>query len=93
MKETMSQYSGKSHPQEQQEIQRSLSLIWNVSPNIRKTHHEIAESLGQQGNNAEFKELLKQMREEMQERDKKLTLQLQMRDKYLDKELRKRDQY
>ena len=44
-------------PQEQQEIQRSLSPIWNVSPNVRETHQETVESSGQQSNNVEFKEM------------------------------------
>ena len=42
-----------------------LEPIWNVSPDVRETHQETTESSGQQGNNAEFKEMLKQMREEM----------------------------
>ena len=35
-----------SPPQEQQEIQRSVSPIWNVYPNIRKVHQEQTESSG-----------------------------------------------
>ena len=65
-----------SPTQEQPERQRSLSLIWNVSPYVRETHQETAESSGQQSNNAELKEMLKQKREEMQERDIQLKLQL-----------------
>ena len=33
-----------SPPQEQQEIQRSLGPIWNVSPDVRETHQETVES-------------------------------------------------
>ena len=36
-----------SPAQEQQEMQRSLSPIWNVSPYVRETHQEPAKSLGQ----------------------------------------------
>ena len=77
--------------QEQQEMQRNLSPIWNVSLDVRETHQETAESSGQQSNNAELKEMLKQMRQEMQERDRQIKLQLQLRDEYLDKELRRKD--
>ena len=35
-----------SRTQEQQEIQRSLSPIWNVSPDVKETHQETTESLG-----------------------------------------------
>ena len=74
-------------------MQRNLSPIWNISLDVRETHKEIAESLGQLSNNAELKEMLKKMRQEMQERDRQLKLQLQLRDEYLDKELRRRDRY
>ena len=72
-------------------MQRNLSPIWNVSLDVRETHQEKAENSGQQSNNAELKEMLKQMRQEMQERDRQLKLPLQLRDEYLDKELRRKD--
>ena len=74
-------------------MQRSLSPIWNVFSDVRETHEEPAESSRKQINNAEMKEMLKQMREETQESNTHLKLQLQIRDEYLDKELRMRDQY
>ena len=74
-------------------IQGSLSTIWNVSQDVIETHQKIAERSGQQGNNVEFKEMLKQMKEEIKERDSQLKLQLQIRDEYLDKELRRNNKY
>ena len=78
---------------EREERQRSLSPIWNLSPNMRDCQQEPAGSSRQQSSNTEMMEMLKQMRQEMQEREKELKLQLQLRDEYMDKELRRRDQY
>ena len=41
----------------------------NVSPNIREVHQEQAESSEHQGNNTELMEMLKSMKQEMQDRD------------------------
>ena len=57
-------------------MQRSLSPIRNVYLDVKETHQERVESLGDHSNNVELKEILKQMREEMQERDIPLKLQL-----------------
>ena len=51
-----------SPPQEKQEIQRSLSPVWNVSPDMREVHQEQAESSEHQGNNTELMEMLKSMK-------------------------------
>ena len=77
--------------QEQQERQGNLNLIWNVSLDAREIHQEPAKSSGHQSNNIELMEMLKVMRQEMQERDRQLKVQLQLRDEYLDAELRRRD--
>ena len=53
-----------SPTQEYQERQRSLSPILIVSPEVRETQQELAESSGQQSNNAEVMEMLKVMRQE-----------------------------
>ena len=86
MKDAMSQYIGKVHPK------RSLSPIPNVSPDVRKVHQEQAKSSGHQSNNIELMEMLKSMKQEMQERDYQLRIQIQLRDEYMDAELRRRDQ-
>ena len=81
-----------SPAQEYQKRQRSLSPILIVSPEVRETHQEPTESSRQQSNNAEVMEMLKVMRQEMQERDKQLKIQLQLRDEYMDAKLRIRYQ-
>ena len=55
---------------EREERLRSLSAIWNLSPNVRYYLQEPAGSAGQQSSNMEMLEMLKQMRQEMQERDR-----------------------
>ena len=80
-----------SPPQKQQEFQGGLSPIWNVSPDLREIHHEQAKSSRHKGNNIELMEMLKSMKQEMQERDNQLKIQLQLRDEYMDVELRRRD--
>ena len=72
---------------------RSLSPIWNPSPNVKECHQGRTESSGQQSNNIEVLDILKRMEQGMRERDKQLKLQLQLRDEYLDAKLRKKDQY
>ena len=81
-----------SSVQERQERQRSLSPIWNLSPDVREIHQEPVESSWQQSNNVEVMEMLKVMRQEMQERDIQLQIQLQLRDEYMDAELKRKDQ-
>ena len=62
-----------------QERQRSLSPICNLSLDVREIHQEPADNLGQQSSNAEVMEMLRVIRQEMQERDKQLKIQLQLR--------------
>ena len=75
-----------------QERKRSLSPICNLSPNVREIHQETAESSRKQSSNPEVMEMLKFMRQDMQERDRQLKIQLQLRDEYMDAELRIRDE-
>ena len=77
---------------EQQKRQRIVSPIMTLSPNVREAHLEQARSLNHQSNNAELIDMLKTMRQEMQEMDKQLQIQLQLRDEYMDVNLRRRDQ-
>ena len=55
---------------EREERQRSLSPIWNLSPIVRDYQQELVGSSGQLSSNMEMMEMLKQMRQEMQERDR-----------------------
>ena len=68
-----------------------MSPILIVSPYVRQMHKEQAESSEHHGNNIELMEILKDMRQEMQEMDQQLKIQLQLRDEYKDVELRRRD--
>ena len=45
------------------------------------------------GNNSEVLEILKSMKQELEEKDSQLKLQLQLRDEYMEVELKRRDQY
>ena len=83
---------GERPAQEYQEWQRSLSPILILSPKVREIHQEQVESSRQQCNNVEVMEMLRVVRQEMQERDRKLKIQLQLRDEYMDAELRRRYQ-
>ena len=67
-----------------------LSPILTVSPDLRQIHHDQVESSEHHGNNTELMEMLKAMRQEMQERDKQLKIQCQLWDEYMDVELRRR---
>ena len=58
--------------QEHQQRQRSLSPILTISPNLRQIHQEPAESSGYHSNNRKLMEMLKAMRQHMQESDKQL---------------------
>ena len=70
-----------------------MSPFLNLSPDVREIHQEQVESSRQQSKNVELMEMLKVMREEMQERDRQLKIQLQLRDEYIEADLRRRDQY
>ena len=59
---------------------------------MRQAHQEQAGSSQPQGNNIESMEMLRAMRQEMQERDIQLKIQLQLKDEYIDVELKRRDQ-
>ena len=61
---------------EQQQRQRSVSPIMTLSPNMRQAHQEQAGSSEHQSNNAKLIDMLKTMRQEMQEMDKQLQIQL-----------------
>ena len=75
-----------------EERPRSLSPVWNLSPDERDYHHEQAESSRKQGNNQEILGMLKRMEECIKERENRLRQELKERDIFLDRELRKRDQ-
>ena len=81
-----------SPAQEYQERQKSLSPILVVSQEVREIHQEQVESSRQQSNNAEVMEMLKVMKQEMQERNIQLKIQLQLRNEYMDVELRRKYQ-
>ena len=59
---------------------------------MRQVHHEQAESLEPLGTNVAVLDLLKAMRQEMEEKDNQLKLQLQLRDECMEAELKRRDQ-
>ena len=65
-----------------------MSPILTFSPEVRQVHQEHAESLKPLGNNAVVLEMLKAMRQDVQERDNQLKFQLQLRDEYMDVELK-----
>ena len=80
-----------SATQEQEHRQNSWSPILTLSPYLRKVHQEKAGRSQHEGSNIELMEMLKAMRQEMQQRDKQLQIQLQLRDEYMDAQLRIRD--
>ena len=69
-----------------------MSPILTFSPEVRQVHQEHAESSEPLGNNAAVLEMLKSMRQKMQERDNQLKVQLQLRNAYMDAELKRMDQ-
>ena len=69
-----------------------MNNILTLSPNVRQAHQEQAGSSNNQSNNAELMEMLRAMRQGMQERDSQLKVQLQLIDEYMDVELKRRDQ-
>ena len=54
---------------ELQQRRRSVSLVLTFSPKVRQVHQEHIESSEPLGNNVVVLEMLKAMRQEMQERD------------------------
>ena len=68
---------------ELQQRQRSVSPVLSFSPEARQVHQEHAKSSEPLRNNAVVLEMLKSMRQEMQERDNQLKVQLQLRDEVL----------
>ena len=77
--------------QEQEQGLNSASPVLTMSPEVRQVYQEQAGSSDPQGNNIELMEMLRAMRQEMQERDSQLKVQLQLRDEYMDLELKRRD--
>ena len=71
--------------------QEGLSPILTVSPDLRQIHQEQAKISKHHGNNTKLMEMMKPMRQEMQEKHKQLKIQLQLRDEYMDAELKRRD--
>ena len=68
-----------------------MSPILIFTPKLRQIHQEQAESSKPQGNNAVVMEMLRVVRQEMQEKDNQLEVQQQLRDEYMDVELKRRD--
>ena len=69
-----------------------MSPVLTLSPDERQVHQEQVESSEPLGSNAVVLDLLKAMRQEMEERDNQLKLQLQLRDEYMESKLKMRDQ-
>ena len=63
-----------------------------MSSKVRQVHQEQVGSSEPQENNIELIEMLRIMRQEMQERDSQLEVQLQLRDEYMDAQFKRRDQ-
>ena len=59
---------------------------------MRSSHQEHDEGSEPLGSNSAVLEMLKAMKQGMEERDNQLKLQLQLRDEYIEAELRRRDQ-
>ena len=75
-----------------EERQKSISPRWNLSPDVREYNQDPSRSLRQQSSNSNIMDMLRRMKQGMQERDQQLKLQLQLRDEYMDVELKRRDQ-
>ena len=58
--------------QEQEQGLNNASPILTISPDVRQAHQEQAGSSQPQGNNSELMEMLRAIRQEMQERDNQL---------------------
>ena len=65
----LNQMQLESEAPEQQQRQRSVSPILTLSPDVRQGHQEQARSSEHQRNNDELMEMLRAMRQKMQERD------------------------
>ena len=73
--------------------QRSLSLVLTFSPEARQVQPDHVEGSEPLGNNSAVLEMLKFIKQELEERDIQLKLQLQLRDEYMEAELKRMDQY
>ena len=69
-----------------------MSPVLTFSSEVRQVHQEQVESSEPLGSNVVVLNLLKAMRQEMEERGNKLKLQLQLMDEYIKAELKRRDQ-
>ena len=72
---------------------RSVSPILTFSPKVRQVHLEQVKSSKPLNSNVAVLDLMKAMKQELEERDNQLKLQLQLRDEYMEAELKRRDQY
>ena len=52
-----------------EEREKSLSLIWNLSPDVREYNQEPIGSSGQQSNNSDIMDMLVRMEQRMKEKD------------------------
>ena len=68
-----------------------MSPILTFSPEVRQVHQEQAESSKPLGSNVAVLDLLKAMKQEMEERDNQLKLELQLKDEYMEAEFKMRD--
>ena len=68
-----------------------MSPVLTFSSEVTQVHQEQAESSEPLGSNVTELNLLKAMRQEMEERGNKLKLQLQLMDEYIKAELKRRD--
>ena len=73
---------------EREKRERSMSPIWNPSPDAKDYNQEQVGRSGQQSNTIDIMEMLRKIKQGMQERDQQLKLQLQLRDEYMDAELK-----
>ena len=55
-----------------EERQRSVSPVWNLSPDVKEYHNEQDESSRQQSSNVDVMEMLASMEQNMKERDSQL---------------------
>ena len=54
---------------EREKRNRNMSPIWNLSPDVREYHQELARSSRQQRSNADIMDMLVRMEQRMKERD------------------------
>ena len=76
-----------------EERPRSVSPIWNLSPDVREYHIEKYEGSRKYSSNAEVMNILTRMEQHMRERNNQPRIQLQLRDEYFDIEIRKSDYF